>query len=68
MDIEVDRGELTHWRVTEPEHRPLDEGEVRLRVERFGFSSNNITYAVIGDRTSSGGSGSSASCRCRPNW
>ena len=49
MDIEVERGELTHWRVTEPAARPLADGEARLRVDRFGFSSNNVSYAVIGD-------------------
>lgn len=27
---------------------PISDGEVRLAVERFGFSSNNITYAAIG--------------------
>ena len=32
-----------------PLRRVLADGEVRLRVERFGFSSNNVTYAVIGD-------------------
>jgi len=49
MDIEVDRSELTHWRVTDPGRRPLADGQARLRVDRFGFSSNNISYAVIGD-------------------
>ena len=49
MDIEVERGELTHWRVTDPPSRPLAEGEARLRIDRFGFSSNNVSYAVIGD-------------------
>ena len=27
----------------------LVKGEVRVRIERFGFSSNNVTYAVTGD-------------------
>jgi len=49
MDIEVERGELTHWRVTDPPTRPLAEGEARIRIDRFGFSSNNVSYAVIGD-------------------
>jgi len=26
----------------------LDEGEVLVRVEKFGFSANNVTYAVLG--------------------
>lgn len=28
----------------------MDEGEVLVRVDRFGLSSNNITYVVLGDR------------------
>jgi len=49
MDIEVARGELTRWRTTDPDPAPLADGEARLRIDRFGFSSNNISYAVIGD-------------------
>ena len=30
--------------------RKLDKAEIRLKIEHFGFTSNNITYAVIGDR------------------
>ncbi len=29
--------------------RPLDDGDVRLSVERFGLTSNNISYALFGD-------------------
>ncbi len=49
MDIEVARDELTRWRVVDPAPPTLVEGEARLRVDRFGFSSNNVSYAVIGD-------------------
>jgi len=49
MDIEVARGEFGRWRTVDPSTPALDRGEVRLRVDRFGFSSNNVTYAVIGD-------------------
>ncbi|KAI9034045.1 hypothetical protein DFJ74DRAFT_762695 [Hyaloraphidium curvatum] len=28
----------------------LADGEALLRIERFGFTSNNVTYAAIGDR------------------
>ncbi len=49
MDIEVARTELTEWRVVDPGVRALADGEARLRVDRFGFSSNNVSYAVIGE-------------------
>jgi Protein of unknown function (DUF2855) len=29
---------------------PLEEGEARLRIERFALSTNNISYADFGDR------------------
>jgi hypothetical protein len=28
---------------------PLHAGDIRLRIERFAFTSNNITYAAFGD-------------------
>jgi len=28
----------------------LDDGEVLLRVERFAFTSNNVTYAAVGEQ------------------
>ncbi len=29
--------------------QPLTDGQVRVRVESFAFTSNNITYAALGD-------------------
>lgn len=29
---------------------PVADGEVRIEIERFGFSANNITYAAVGNR------------------
>ncbi|MGK2930084.1 MAG: DUF2855 family protein [Acidimicrobiales bacterium] len=52
MDFEVRRDELHQTRVVEapPGGSPeLSDGQARLAVRRFGFSANNITYAVFGD-------------------
>lgn len=49
MDIEVATGDLERVRLVDPAPRTLALGEARLRVDRFGLSSNNITYAVTGD-------------------
>ena len=49
MDIEVTRGSLDRWRVVDGPEHPLAAGEARLRIDGFGFSSNNVTYAVVGD-------------------
>jgi len=49
MDIEVVCNELTRWREVDRPAAALADGEARLRVDRFGFSSNNVSYAVIGE-------------------
>jgi len=50
LDFWVDR---TDWHQTKfvegPEPGDLSPGQVRLRVDRFAFTANNITYAVAGD-------------------
>lgn len=49
MDFEVRRKDLHETRLTERPSRALEQGEARLAVRHFGFSANNITYAVFGD-------------------
>lgn len=49
MHLEVDRGDLTHLREWVDPPRQMEDGEARVRVDAFGLSSNNITYAVFGD-------------------
>jgi hypothetical protein len=45
----VDRTDLRQTRWLKRESRALAEGEVRLRVDRFALTSNNVTYAAFGD-------------------
>ena len=52
MDIEVSRSDLTSTRLTTPPARALEPGEVRLEIDSFGLTTNNITYAVFGDALS----------------
>ncbi len=52
MNIEVAKQNLSQVRVEPAQGRPLEEGQVRLRVKAFALSSNNITYAVFGDMLS----------------
>ncbi len=51
--IEVSRQDLRQTRLIEdphaPQSRPLADGEARLRIDDFGLSSNNITYAAFGE-------------------
>jgi len=49
IDIEVVRDELHRVRALESAPTELADGEARVRVERFAFTTNNITYAVFGD-------------------
>jgi hypothetical protein len=50
-DFLVRRDDLRTTRVEEdaPE-APLEAGEARLRIERFGLTANNITYGAFGDQ------------------
>ena len=49
MHLEVDRADLHHVRAVSHPSLSLASGEVRLRVDAFGMTANNITYAVYGD-------------------
>ncbi|OYN77060.1 DUF2855 family protein [Mycolicibacterium sphagni] len=47
--LAVARTDLRALRWTEAPAKSLDDGEVRLRVDTFALTSNNITYAAFGD-------------------
>ena len=47
--LEVNRARCGETRLVESELEPLGPGQVRLRVDRFAVTANNITYAVLGD-------------------
>jgi hypothetical protein len=47
--LEIQRGDIrqTHWRdVPSP---ALTDGAVRMRIDKFALTSNNITYAGFGE-------------------
>ena len=45
----VARDDLRRCRFETSEPAPLQDGDVLLRVDRFSFTANNITYAETGD-------------------
>lgn len=47
--IEVQRASLGDTRVITSDRAALGPDEVRLRVDRFAITANNVTYAVVGD-------------------
>lgn len=49
QQVHVRKDELTDAALVDAEIAPLADGAVRLKVERFSVTANNITYAVVGD-------------------
>jgi Protein of unknown function (DUF2855) len=51
-DFLVKRGELRECRVVESAAPELENGQALLRVDSFGLTANNVTYAVFGEAMS----------------
>jgi Protein of unknown function (DUF2855) len=51
-DFLVKRDDLRQCRVAESETPELEPGQALLRVDSFGLTANNITYAVMGEAMS----------------
>ena len=49
-ELQVRRDNYRETRTVASDDRPLEEGQVRMEIERFALTSNNVTYAVAGDR------------------
>ena len=47
--FEINRSDLSDYRIVEAATPEAGEEEIMLKVEQFGLSANNITYAVAGD-------------------
>ena len=47
--VQVARSDISQTRIVPLDPPPLGDGEVRLRVESFSVTANNVTYAVVGD-------------------
>jgi Protein of unknown function (DUF2855) len=47
-DFMVRRDDLRECRIAESEVPELESGQALLRVDRFGLTANNITYAALG--------------------
>ena len=51
-DFLVKRDDLRECRIDESGAPEIDDGQALLRVETFGLTANNVTYAVLGDAMS----------------
>ena len=50
--IEINRKDHAQARVVHGESAVLETGQARLAVQKFGFSTNNISYVQFGDMMS----------------
>ena len=48
-EVWVNRDDYRDTKIVEAEERTLEEGEVRVAIDKFGLTSNNVSYAVSGD-------------------
>ena len=51
-DFLVKRDDLRDCRVAESRPQELEPGQALLRIDRFGLTANNVTYAVFGEAMS----------------
>src|SRR5680860_917057 len=51
-DFLVKRDDLRECRIAEPPPPPVEPGQALLRVDSFGLTANNVTYAVMGEAMS----------------
>lgn len=49
QELWVQRNDLRKTRIVEREAPALEEGEIRLAIDKFGLTANNVTYALTGD-------------------
>jgi hypothetical protein len=47
--VMVTKSDLSKMDVVDVQDAPLGDGEVRLKIQSFAVTANNVTYAVIGD-------------------
>jgi len=51
-DLLIRKDDLSSTRVRTADDAPLADGQVRLRIDSFALTSNNITYAAFGESMS----------------
>jgi hypothetical protein len=50
-ELQTNTQNITERRLVNTESKaPLNEGEVRLKIDRFAFTANNVTYGAVGEQ------------------
>ncbi len=50
IQFQVKRDDIAQTRTVDLDMGALGDGEIRVRIDRFAFTANNITYGVVGER------------------
>ena len=50
IEFQIRKDNLNSKRVTESAAAPITEGQIRVSIEKFALTANNITYAVAGEQ------------------
>ena len=48
-EFQVKKSDLRQHRIVQSDIAPLQDGEVRLKIDQFAFTANNLTYGATGD-------------------
>lgn len=48
-EFQVKKSDLAQHRTVQSDIAPLQDGEVRLKIDQFAFTANNLTYGATGD-------------------
>lgn len=49
QEIWVDRENYRNTKIVETDNAPLKDGEIRVALDQYGLTANNVSYAVSGD-------------------
>lgn len=49
-EFQTNKADLTQSRIVETPTANIGKGEILVKVDRFAFTANNITYALMGDQ------------------
>ena len=48
-ELWVNRGKLRETRIVESDQKPLEDGKIRVAIDKMGLTANNVSYAVSGE-------------------
>ena len=48
-ELWVDRQHLRETKIVQQDQQPLEDGQIRVAIDKMGLTANNVSYAVSGD-------------------